>query len=503
MRDKIQGLFRDAVVYGMGNYLGKAVGFCLIPVYTRYLSTADYGILALTGMFGSILFIIINMGQSSAIFRSYFDSDDPTARDSVISTGFGLLLGLSLPISLLPMFVSSEVAGLLLGDPALKWLIVLTSLATISKEFDRIPFAVMRAKRETRKYAAFSLTRTLLGILLAITLVVGFEKGVVGILISQCVTEIGLCLLLYPGILSSLKPSFSGTIASSLKQSFSGTIARDLLSFGLPFVPAGISSFLLNLSNRYFLKHYATLDEVGLYALGSRFGEIIWLLVWAFQLAWPTFLFSNRKSPTARQLYARVTTYYIAGMAFIWLGISVFAKEVITLMAAPSFHAAYRVVPLIALASLLHGVAFLGAAGISLNKKTIYYPLIVGVSALLNLALNYLWIPSYGMMGAAYAMVASFLLQCILTPAIALRFYFIPYEYGRILRIAAVCGGLFFLSGWLGDAPLSLAVSGKLLLLCLYPLLLLLMGFFLNEEFLFMRRMAGTVRSRLVALGSS
>jgi O-antigen/teichoic acid export membrane protein len=159
----------------------------------------------------------------------------------------------------------------------------------------------------------------------------------------------------------------------------------------------------LNLSGRYFLKHFSTLHEVGPYASSYRFGEIIWLVVWAFQLAWPTFLFSNRQSPTAKQLYSRVTTYYIAVMAFIWLGISVFAREVIVLMAAPSFHEAYRVVPLIALASLLHGVAFLGAVGISPEKKTIYHPFIAGAAALLNLGLNYAWIRTYGMMGAAYA----------------------------------------------------------------------------------------------------
>jgi O-antigen/teichoic acid export membrane protein len=490
MRKKIQELLHDAVLYGMGNYLSKVVGFLLIPVYTRYLTTSDYGILALTGVFGSILFVIINMGQSSAIFRSYFDSDDPKLRDAVISTGFRLLLVISLPVSLIPVFLSGEVARHLLDNPALWIFIVITAVATLSKEFARIPFAVMRAERQATRYAAFSIVRTLLNILLAIALVVGFEQGVLGVLIGQCAAEIALCLVLYPSLLASLKPAFSGKVA------------RDLLSYGLPFVPAGLCSFLLNLSDRYFLKHYTSMEEVGLYALGYRFGEIIWLLVWAFQLAWPPFLFSNRKSPTAPQLYARVTTYYVAGMAYIWLAISVFAREVIMLMAAPSFHAAYQVVPLIALASLLHGVAFLGAVGISLERKTIYHPFIVGAAALLNVILNFLWIPTYGMMGAAYATVASFLLQCLITPAIALRFYFVPYEYARLLRIVVISGGLYFCSSWVSDASLALVTSEKALLLCLYPLLLVLTGFFLPEELLYLRRMARALRSRLVVFGN-
>ncbi len=491
MSEKIQKLFRDALVYGVGNYLSKIAGFFLIPVYTRYLTTADYGILALAGMLGAILFVIINMGQSSAIFRHYFDSEDTKARDSVISTGFRLVLSISLPMSLIPIFLSRDLAGVLLGNPGLRVLIVLTSLSTISKEFARIPFALMRAERKARKYAVFSIIRTFLSIGLAITLVVGFEKGVLGILLSQCVTEMVLCLLLYPGILSSLR------------QPFSGKTARDLLSYGLPFVPAGLSAFVLNLSDRYFLKLYSTLHELGLYALAYRFGEIIWLLIWAFQMAWPTFVFMNRKSPDASQLYSRVSTYYLALMAFVCLGISVFAREVVVLMAAPSFHAAYRVVPLIALASLLHGVALLGSVGISLEKKTIYYPFIVGGSALLNLVLNYLWIPTYGMMGAAYATVVSFVFQCVLTPLIALRLYYIPYEYGRLLRIVVISGAIFFLSGRIDNVSLLVVISGKALLLCLYPLLLLFTGFFLDEELLFVRKAVGEIRSRLVAFGNS
>jgi len=98
--------------------------------------------------------------------------------------------------------------------------------------------------------------------------------------------------------------------------------------------------------------------------------------------------------------------------------------------------------------------------------------------------------------------VASFLLQCLITPAIALRFYFIPYEFARLLRIVAISGGLYVCSGWVSSTSLSLALSGKALLLCLYPLLLVLTGFLLPEELLYLRRTARALRSHLVASGN-
>src|SRR5262249_13531260 len=155
----------------------------------------------------------------------------------------------------------------------------------------------------------------------------------------------------------------SGTLWQIHKWRFSRKTAWDLLSFGLPLVPAGMAGFMLNLSDRYFLKLYASLHDVGLYSLGYRLGEIFWEVVWAIQLAYPQFVLSNEKSPQAAYLYARVFTYYFAGLGFVVLTLSVYAHEIVRVMAAPQYREAYQVVALIALAQLFRGFVLIGPVG--------------------------------------------------------------------------------------------------------------------------------------------
>jgi O-antigen/teichoic acid export membrane protein len=485
MVEKFKKLLSHTLIYGLGSYAGRVVNFLLLPVYTRYLTPQDYGVLSLVGVLGQILFIFLNMGQSTSLFRFYFRHDDEEKRMRVISTAFLLLVGVSLPLICVPLMATDTVAQLLLGNGAYGLFIWLGCLTILCKVFLRIPFAIMRAREQSTRYAVWSSVQTLLTASLAIALVVGWQQGVMGVLLSQFLAELVLCLLLL------------GPVLYRLPLRFSTTDARGLLSFGLPLIPAGVAGFVLDLSDRYFLKHYTDLHQVGLYSLGYRFGEIIYLFVGAFQLAWPPFVFANEKAPNAPSLYAQATTYYFTAIVFLCLVVSVFARELIFIMATPAFYDAYKVVPLIALSGLFEGLTFVGGVGINLQNKTIYRPFIVGAAALLNLALNVLLIPSYGMMGAATATVLAFLLQSLLTFAIALRFYSVPYQYLRLAKVALIGLGIYGLSLFVSAASLPQALAEKALLVLFFPLLLRITGFFQPAELSYARVLLFNVKTRL------
>jgi len=263
---------------------------------------------------------------------------------------------------------------------------------------------------------------------------------------------------------------------------FSFKEAKELLSFGLPIIPAGIASLILSLSDRYFLKHYSTLAQVGLYSLGYRFGEFILFFAWAFQTAWPQFLFSNEKSPDAKTLYSKVTTYLLFVIVWVCLGVSMLAEEVIKIMAAPGFWEAYKVVPWIALSQVFLGLNLIGAVGINLKKKTGWLPLTYWIAAAVNLTLNYLFIPTYGMMGAAWATLAAYIIQFSLSFLISMKYYAIPYEYSRILKIAVIGLALYLVSCLVNFDSFVISAIFKIFLLLMYPLLLFVSGFFVQKE---------------------
>lgn len=488
MIEKLTALARSSLIYGLGNYGVKLVGFLLIPVYTRFLAPSDYGVMALVSTFGQALFIFLNLGQSTALFRFYYDHDTPEGRQRVIAGSLWIALLVSTPITLLALACSRPAASLLLGDSAFAGLVAVGILTVACRQLLRLPFAVLRADERDTRYATWSVARTALSAALAIALVVGFRLGVWGVLVSQLLAEAICCLILVP------------PIARSLRAGWVGPETRAQLGFGMALVPGAMAGFILDLSDRFFLRHYGSLEQVGLYSLGYRLGEIIFFVAAAVQLAWPQFVFSNRRAPQAKELYSYATTYYLAGMLFLVLVLSTLAPEVVRLMAAPEYQAAAPIVPIIALAGLGEGLRYVLTIGIMLQKRPLIRSAAMGAAALVNIVLNVLLIPQYGMMGAAWSTLAGFVTLIAIEMIVSMRFYPIAYQWGRFAKLAGVAVTLYAASRLLPPGGvLGIAAAKVGILLVGFPALLWLTRFFEPAEVEHVRRACAGVRRRLAA----
>jgi len=488
MFDKIKRLISHVLIYGLGNAGTRVIGFLLIPVYSRYLSPEDYGVLALVGMFGQVLFTIMNMGQNSALFRTYLAHDDARGREAVVSTSLWLILALSFPIGLLALVLAKPVSVLLSDSPAYAFWVVLAVAGVAFKTLLRLPLALLRVREQSRRYATFSVAQTVVALVLAIIFVVGLNLGGQGVLLSQLVAEVVICAFLLPSILRGLSLAFSKRDA------------KDLLGYGLALIPAALLSFLLRLSDRYFLKTFFSVGVVGVYALGYRFGEIMSFVFLAFELAYPQFVFGHVKGPDAPALYARVGTYYLAVMGLLWLTVSLLAEETVRIMAAPAFHEAYRVIPWIAGAFLFQGLGWVWSVGLHVHRKAKYRLLIGVTTTALSLGLNFVLIPRYGMTGAGAVALISFIFQFTLQMFLGHRLYPVPYEYGRIIRLAGIGAGLYAAGNLIGWGSIPVALVGKGLLLLAAPLLLYASGFFEAGEIDRLKSLVAGVRQGRFAL---
>lgn len=483
---EIRKLLSQSVIYGLGAYSTRVLGFFLIPVYTRYLAPADYGILGLANMASNFLFIVLNLGQSTAFFRSYYDYDDEEGRKSVVTTSIILTLAICGPLCALLILFADPLGNLVFGDRAYAGIFILVCLGSAANVFLRIPFAVLRAEEKATRYAVLSVARGLAGMVLALVLVVGFGTGVVGVVWSQFASQALFVLLLLPSIVWGIRWTFSRSVSGQL------------MSFGTPIVVAGLSTFVLNLSDRYFLKHYASLREVGIYSLAYNFGEILVLLVTALRMAYAPFVMSNMKSPHAPQLYSRVLTYYVVAMGLLTLSVSLLSKEVIAIMAAPAYRDAAGVVPLVALAQFFHGLSFMAPIGFFIKRRPILRTVSVFIAAAINLGLNFLLIPTHGMMGAAWSTAVSFIAEATLITAFSLRFYPLPLEVGRMLRAAVVAGVLYAAGMWIpAETTLTVTLALKIGLIALYPLLLGFLGFFEPDELVHAGSVLRSMKMRL------
>ena len=474
MLGKFINLLRHTLIYGLGNYGIKVLGFLLIPLYTRLLSPSDYGIMGLVTMYAQALFIFTNLGQSSSVFRFYYEHDTDEGRERVIAAAIWIVLLFSVPITVVFLAFPGLVAQFLLKDDAGWFLIFIATATVLVKVLVRMPFSLMRAKNQSKQYASWAVVRNSLTMVLAILLVIDL-KHATGIILSQFLGELLMCCLL------------TWTTFRMLRSGFHWANIKEQLSFGLPLVPAGVAAFALNLVDRWFINHYYSLDEVGLYQLGFRFAEILIFVVTAFQLSWPQFLFSNQKDPKAPQLYAQMASYYAALILFLWLGLSIFAPELIRLMAAPDFQEAATVVPIVAFAMALNGMRNMVNIGPPILKKTIYRTYIMFTAALVGIGLNFLLIP-HNWQWAAWAACGGFLVQLVLTWIVSQRLYHVPHRYRQIGLAFITALALYGISWKIPEISNAISIESPIInlvssilfktaLLLIFPVVMLAGGF--------------------------
>ncbi|GAH60177.1 unnamed protein product, partial [marine sediment metagenome] len=285
--------------------------------------------------------------------------------------------------------------------------------------FFKVPMLLFRIKREAVKYSVISILNVLLVASLSIFFVVGLRKGVLGIMEGRTIAKIIILLVTYY------------LIRKDLIFGFSLNLLKEMLRYAIPIIPAGLMLWILSLSDRYFLLKLADPVELGLYSVGMRFASIIAIAIGAFRLGWGEFAFSRLNRKDRDIIYSRTLTYFIFVTCLILLGLSLFGKELVMLMTTKEYLRASSVIPILGLGIIFSGCYSIFGIGMNITKKMKAIFPITAIPAGLNLFLNYIFIPLYGMIGAAYTTLFSYFLMAILTWYASQKVYPVQYEWKR------------------------------------------------------------------------
>lgn len=479
--EQIKSLARQSAVYGLADSFGPLMSLALMPVLTRKLTPSDYGSLALLLLFGVGTKILFRMGLDAGFFRIYYDQPGERERRVFTTTILVASGAVSLTLMAITYGLSDFLALRLLGAPRSEW-ILLVAGDTLLSAFGFIPMSVFRIRGRSGYYLAATLVRNGLNVGLKLGLVLA-GWGVPGVLWADLLSSAFFVVSVLP------------TLLANLGWGFSFPMLRAAAGFGLPKVPHGIAYQALNLADRKILDWYASLAEVGLYHVAYQFGTGIKLFLSAFELAWSPFVYSLIGKADAAANIARIATYVTLALTALALALAVFAREILALFTAPAYHGAYAVIPVVLLAYWFQGFFSLTSVGIGISKKAYYYPLMTFSSAALNIALNLLWIPRFGILGAAWATVAGYALMAAMGFTFSQRHYPMPFEWrrlGRVVAAALICYGLSLTA----PEPLGPRLAFKVGVLALYPLALLLVGFLRPPEVARLRALlAGGSRS--------
>jgi O-antigen/teichoic acid export membrane protein len=464
---QMKRLGRHSAVYGLGGIVSRVLAVFLLPLYTRYLDTEDLGAVGLVVAFSAVLVTILRLGISSAFFRYYFDSTDPARRRLVVRTSFWFTMASA---------TAGLAAGVLLAEPIADLLglddanLVRAGFVGIwaQMNYEQLT-SLFRAEERSTAFVLASLANIAVTIAATILLVVVWEQGALGVIVGNFTGT----LVVYLALLAVHR--------EQLGLEFSRPLLREMNRFGVPLVPAALALIAVNFSDRFFLVHLASLDEVGLYEIGVRIASAMVLLLTAFRMAWPAFAYSIEDDGEAKRTYAFVLTYLVVIASWLALALGLLAPWLVRLLTQPEFYEGERVVAPLAFGGMAYAAYIVMAIGVGRAKRTQFNWAITGVAAVVNVVLNLILIPPYGMMGAAIATVAAYGVMFLAMTWYAQRVFPTPYQWRRVFTAVGAALALLLLGRQLGG------LATAILLTLAYPLALLLLGFALPEERLRLR----------------
>jgi O-antigen/teichoic acid export membrane protein len=260
--------------------------------------------------------------------------------------------------------------------------------------------------------------------------------------------------------------------------------------FGMPLVPAALALWAINFIDRVFIALFKDQGEVGVYSVAVRISSAIVFLMIAFRTAWPAFAYSIDDDRAAKRTYSYVLTYVVLVTCWTSLAVGLLAPWIVRVLARdPAFHRASDAVALLCFAGAAYTAYTVIAIGSGRARRTQFNWVVAFFAAAINVGLNVLLIPPYGMVGAAISTAAAYVALLLAMIFYSQRVFHVHYQWRRVLTAAGTAVGLTALG-----AALHVPLAAAIVLVLAYPLMLVPLGFYLPAELRRLRRLVPVPR---------
>jgi O-antigen/teichoic acid export membrane protein len=469
--------------YQVADVVAKFMAVLLLPVYTRYVHPAGYGVVELLGNGVIFISIIVRFGMIEAFLRFYFTDADAARRSALVRRAVAFMLVVTTAVAAVLAAAAGPCSRLILGHrDTTTFLIAVLGLWTFTNL--ELAYGLLRVEERIRTYAVTTVSNVLMTIAASVVLVVGLGQGARGLLLGNYGASTVVLVALW------------WTMRARL---FGARVARPepwgtLLRFGLPTVPAEVSVYALSIVDRYYIYHDRSPALAGLYSIAVKLAGAVAFLVRAFQYAWPPLAYSVSDDREASRLYGLVTTYYLLLSGWAVAGLALEGRWVVRLLTAHAYFRAYRALPWVALGWALYGlwVVFLVIAGRAQVTTRNFPASLAGLVA--NVVLLVALVPPLGIAGAGIALCGAYVVMLTVMHLLTRRAFAVAFEWARLAELVAVIGAVAVAgeellpthgaAGFLSRAAAFLAI----------PPVLYLIGFVHPQELAGLREMALRVR---------
>lgn len=423
----------------------RAVSFLLLPVYTRILTPADYGILQLIEMTTDVAGIALVAGTTSGFQRFFLGAKTHSERSAVVAATIGLLLAQSALGGLALILGAGPIARLVLKNASLAPLVTIAGLNFFLQAVPTVPLLLLQSLQKVRIYSILTFAKTALQASVNVLLLLVAGLGIRSFLYSTLLANVLFGVVLLVWTIRSYRPLWDGAMFQRLSR------------FGAPYRLTTAGNFALTFGDRFFIQANQGPAVVGLYGLSYQFGFLVSQLgEQPFQSAWTPqrYHHAGDDQATRDRFNALTSLGFAIVLMTVAVGVSVCAKPIVRIMAASSFADAALTVPILALAYVVAGMTGAWKFGIDFSMQTRYYTYATWISVAVILVLYALLIPPFGAMGAAVATLVGFIARAIPTIMWAQRLFPLAIEWRRtgillaVGTIAALLPSLFHLSSF-------------------------------------------------------
>ena len=428
----IQKFLKDSTIYTIGTILTRGVQIVMLPVLTRLLSKADYGVIDILTLLQGLVNVVILLEIIQGFARFYSDVEDDNERIKYSSTFFWFVL-VSYTVFLITSLIFADYLVpviLTRGFPVGIFRIALFSIWGAG-----IFFAVQNLLRWyllPKQYALVGITSTVISYTLTIILLYYFKIGIASFFWG----------LIAGYFVASIQTLFY--IKKQLKFVFISEKLKTMLSYSLPLVPAALGMFVLLYIDRIAIKNILTLADVGVFGIAARFTGITGIVFIGFQTALGPLIFQNYKKAETQNEFARILKYFLVVILVFISILSIFSIEALKIFTTPAFYSAAGIIPVLCFANLFFTMSIF-APGLQIAKKTKIIGVINILGGIINFILNFLLIPKLGIFGAALSTFTTAALIFNVNMYFSQKYFPVPHNWRKIVTSFLISFIFFFL----------------------------------------------------------
>lgn len=454
---QIKNLARQTAIYGLSSIIGRFLNYLLVPLHTAVFIPLQFGIITEMYAYVAFLVIFLTYGMETAFFR--YSTKEGVDKNSVYSTSiFSLFISTAIFIFLATVFSQSIADWLWYSDfpQYVIWFAIIVGLDAVSS----IPLAKLRAENKAGKFAFVNITNVAVNIGLNIFFLwyclPQYEKGVHNILIDTFYNpQIGVGYVFISNLVASIVKFLLLTpVMFNVKTAINLPLLKQMFWYGFPLLIAGLAGIVNETIDRIMLKRMLiddlgeaeTLTQLGIYGACYKISIIITLFIQAFRYAAEPFFFSQEKELNAREIYAKVMNYFTIICFAVFLGVMLYLDFIKHFIRNEEFWKGLGVVPVLLLANVCLGIYYNLSIWYKLTGKTQFGAYISVFGAVITIGFNYLAIPLWGYMGAAWATLVCYASMVLVSYYFGQKNYKVPYQLKNFFLYLISSLLLYFIS---------------------------------------------------------